>query len=129
MCCNLFFHGITGFYIPSLLAIIPAFFLALPCTRYLGLGLSKLMPKEETEAVSQKSFIGKVATIIRGDATQGLAAEAKVTDSHGTTHYLRVEPDNADEKLSQGSEVLIVSAHGSIYRVIKNDSGVLSKDY
>lgn len=120
-------HGVTGFYIPALLAIVPAFFLALPFTRYIALGLSKLMPKEETEAVSQKTFIGKVATIIRGEARQGLAAEAKITDSHGMTHYVRIEPDIAEEIFEQGSKVLIVSAHGSIYRAIKNDSEILSQ--
>ena len=65
--------GLTGFAVqgaagtllgaplPAWLASIPAFFVALPVTRHMGLGIAKIMPKEETEAISQRQFIGKIA--------------------------------------------------------------------
>ena len=103
-----FFHGVTGFYIPALIALLPALLLAFPFTRFIALRLSKVMPKEHTEAVSQSSFIGKIATITRGEAKRGLPAEGKTKDTHGQTHYLLIEPDHDEENFPQGSKVLIV---------------------
>ena len=49
-------NNIMGFYLPSVIASVPAILVALPVTRYLGLGLSKLIPKEHSEASSSASF-------------------------------------------------------------------------
>jgi len=115
-----------GFTLPAVLACVPAFLVALPATRGLGMGLSKIMPKEETEAVSQKGFVGRIATIIRGEAVRGLPAEAKLTDQHGQTHYLLVEPDEDEGVLKQGDAVLIVRFAANRYRAIPNPNPVLA---
>ncbi|MEM7170782.1 MAG: YqiJ family protein [Pseudomonadota bacterium] len=120
--------GLAGFYLPAWLAVIPALLVAFPVTRWLGLGLAKIMPKEETEAVSRTSFIGKIATITLGEAKQGLPAEAKLKDHYGQAHYIRVEPDDPATTFPTGSEVLVVRQSGSIFRVIENTHAVLSKD-
>ncbi len=119
--------AITTFYLPAIIAVVPAFAAALPATRYIGLGLSKIMPKEESEAVSRKGFVGKIAVITKGTARQGLPAEAKLQDHFGHTHYVLVEPDIDDEAFAQGSEVLLVRQTGSRFRVIANTHAVLSR--
>lgn len=119
-------QGMLGRYVWPALVAVPAFMVALPTTRYLGLTISKLMPKEETDAVSRKAFIGAVATIIRGEAEVGKPAEAKLRDVHGTTHYILVEPDQTGLKFAQGDEVLLVKKSGSIFHVIANANPVLS---
>ncbi|MEL6365247.1 MAG: YqiJ family protein [Pseudomonadota bacterium] len=111
-------QGVVGAALPAALAAIPALAIAVPATRFMGLGLAKVMPKEHTEAVSSRSFVGKVATVIRGEARRGLAAEAKLTDGFGQTHYLLVEPDNDGETFDQGDEVLVVRKASGVYRVI-----------
>ncbi len=130
--------GLTGFAVqgaagtllgaplPAWLASIPAFLIALPVTRHLGLGIAKIMPKEETEAISQRQFIGKVAVITQGHAKSGLAAEAKLTDKFGQSHYLRVEPDDAEVILNQGTEIIIVRQSGAIYKAIENTNAAMS---
>lgn len=120
-------HSLFGFYIPALLMAIPALFLGLMMTRYIGLRLAKLMPKDETDAISKTSFIGKTATIIRGLAKRNHPAEAKLSDLHGQTHYILVEPDEDGIEFQQGTEVIIINSHGSIYQAITNNSEVLSK--
>lgn len=120
--------GVTGLMLPGWLASIPAFALALPGTRYLGRGFAAVMPKEETEAVSTRRFIGKVATVIRGRARRDLPAEAKLKDMHGLTHWILVEPDEDHEAFATGDEVILVSQVGSVYRVIRNTHQVLSRD-
>ncbi len=120
-------HGVVGAYLPAWIAVLPAIAVGVPSTRYIGLGLSRIIPKEETEAVSRDSFVGKVAVIIRGEARRGLPAEAKFQDQHGQTHYVLVEPDHDDDVLPTGAEVLLVSQMGSAFRAIENTNAALSK--
>lgn len=119
--------GIIGAPLPSFIASIPAVMAAIPVTRFFGLILAKIMPKEQTEAISQKQFIGKVATIIRGKARKGAPAEAKLTDSFGQTHYVLIEPDDEAKTFTQGAAVIIVKQSGSIYQAILNTSVAMSK--
>lgn len=120
--------GLVGAPLPAALAVIPALAAALPATRGAGLTLAKIMPKEHTEAVSRKQFIGKVATVIRGEARKGTPAEAKLTDRHGQTHYILLEPDDEESVFKQGTEVIVVKQSGSIYQAIVNTSAALSDD-
>jgi Protein of unknown function (DUF1449) len=110
--------GLTGHYVPALIASCGALLLALPLTRTIGLGLARVLPKDESDAVSVDGFIGKIATVVQGTARRGLPAEAKLTDSRGLTHYIRVEPDIDGENFSQGANVLVVERAGSVFRVI-----------
>jgi len=119
-------RGILGVSLPAVIAVAPALFAAIPMTRVAALTLAKIMPKEQTEAVSQKHFIGKVATIIRGEASKGGPAEAKLTDSFGQTHYVLIEPDDETETFQQGTDVIIVKQTGSFYQAILNTSAALS---
>ena len=118
--------GAIGLLLPGWLAAIPAFFLALPVVRLLGGLLERFMPQDETDAVSRESFIGRIATLTLGSARQGNAAQAKVKDEHGYTHYIMVEPDTGQEELQQGEEVLLVRKQGAVFQAIKNTNAALS---
>lgn len=119
-------RGVLGFPLPALVATLPALVVAFPATRYIGLGLARVMPREETEAVSQAEFVGKVAVVTRGTARRGLPAEAKLRDAHGQAHYVLVEPDEDGETFAEKAEVLIVQQAGSVYRVIANRNAAMS---
>lgn len=112
--------GTLGFMLPAWIVILPAFVLSLPITRYIGLGLAKVMPKEETSAVSTDSFVGRLATIIRGVASEDAPAEAKLKDGEGLTHYLLVAPLEPDTEFKPGEEVLIVEQAGAKFLAIAN---------
>ena len=120
--------AVTGFTLPAALAALPALFAAIPATRWSGLTLSRIMPKEQTEAVSADSFIGRIAVITRGEARTNLPAEAKLTDPHGQAHYILVEPDIDGETHGAGADVLIVRRQSSRYRVIANPNPHLTDD-
>ena len=49
-----------------------------------------------------------------------MAAQARVKDAHGRTHYLMVEPDVDDEVFEEGAQVLLVRKLGAFYRCIAN---------
>ena len=107
-----------GFALEPWVASIPAAIGAAFVTRHAGRALARIIPREETDAVSTKAFIGRVATVFRGEASAGRPAEAKLTDIHGKTHYLLVEPDEAAMVLPEGSEVVLIRQDGPVYRGI-----------
>lgn len=107
---------------PWFLAAPLAFAVALPVTRVFGRGVARIMPRDETTAVSRDSLVGRVAVIVTGEACQSSAAQARVRDEHGQVHYVMVEPDNAADVFSQGSSVLLVRHAGAKYFAIHNTS-------
>ena len=109
---------VLGFALDPWLASIPAAIGAVFVTRHVGFAIARIMPKEETEAVSTKAFVGRVATVFRGVAGPGAPAEAKLTDIHGKTHYLLIEPEDGETVMPEGSEVVIIRQQGSVYRAI-----------
>jgi hypothetical protein len=106
---------------PPRWASIPLAALAsLPVVRVLGSGIARLMPREETYAVSFSSLVGRVATML-GHARTGYAAQAKTSDGQGHTLYLMVEPDETAGDLAIGSDVLLVrQIDGSRFAAIPN---------
>jgi hypothetical protein len=111
-------RSLTGDLLPGLIAAVPALAIALPVTRGVGRSFSRIFPKEETYAVSSDSFVGQVATVSGGTATDAQSAEGKLRDVHGRTHYLRVLADIPGETFPRGAQVLIVRRDGAAFRVI-----------
>jgi len=118
-------HTMTGAMLPGLIVSVPAFAGALPVVRVMGGVIARIIPKDETDAVSANTFIGRVATLTLGNAKSGTPARAKVRDAHGKSHYILVEPDGADETFSQGQEVLLVKRAGSRFLAIENTNDVM----
>ncbi|MEQ9332985.1 YqiJ family protein [Thalassobaculum sp.] len=105
--------------VPAALAV------ALPATRVIAGMVARIMPRDETSAVSRDSLIGRVAVIVTGDARPASAAQARVRDGHGQSHYVMVEPDRADDVLKQGASVILVRRQGAKYYAIHNTSELL----
>ncbi|MCI4624671.1 MAG: YqiJ family protein [Candidatus Magnetoovum sp. WYHC-5] len=112
--------------LPSFVASVPAFLLALVLVRVSGKFLARIIPKDETSAVSEDSFIGKVATITVGTARVGQPAEAKLKDQFGQVHYVRVEPEVETDILPAGTQVLLVKKNGNVFFAIKNTNELLA---
>jgi hypothetical protein len=117
---------LVGRMLPASLASIPALVVTIPMVRLCGGVLAKILPKDETESVSEESFVGRVAVITLGTAAAGKPAQARLSDQHGQSHYVMVEPDLAGVSFEQGAEVLIVSHQGAIYKGIENPSQALT---
>ena len=108
-----------GTLLPAGVAVWPAGLIALLATRISGGLLKPVLPRDETEAVSQDSFVGCGGQITIGTARPGKPAEARVKDRFGRTHYVMVEPDGDDE-FPTGSHILLVKRHAALYRAIDN---------
>lgn len=109
-----------GAYLPTIVASVAAFATAVFGVHVLGRPLARLVPTDETASVSEQSFIGRIAVITGGVSRPGLAAQAKLRDTHGRQHFVMVEPDLSADEFDQGDEVLIVAKAGPFYRCIAN---------
>lgn len=110
--------GIVGGPLNAWLASIPALIGASYATRHIGRWLGEIFPRDQSEAASRADLIGSYATIIRGEARQGQPAEAKTTDLRGRTHYILLEPGEANSSYSAGDRVFIVGREKNIYRAV-----------
>lgn len=115
-----------GGFLPATAASIPAFLVAIPMVRVCGTGLARLIPKDESSAVTSSSLIGRIATIVIGTARQGQPAQAKVRDANGQTHYVMVEPDDDLTTFDAGTEVLLVNQSGARFHAILNSHSALT---
>lgn len=111
--------SVLGTALPWWLIAVPAAGGALTFTRKLGGLFARLLPKTETEALSERSFGRRRGIVSQGTAARGTPAEVRVRDRFGNTHYLRAEPLRDDETIAQGTEVLVMRAlRDGSYRLI-----------
>ncbi|WP_170409520.1 OB-fold-containig protein [Ruegeria arenilitoris] len=101
-------RDLLGFDLPSWMAALPAGAFALWFARGFGGVFARLLPKTETEAMSERMLARRRGVITQGTASRGRPAEVRVTDRFGNSHYLRAEPLQDKDALKQGTEVLVL---------------------
>ncbi len=88
--------------------------------RVFGAALARAIPKDETEAVSRETLVGRLGIVTGGVAREGLPAQVRVTDDHGMAHYLLAEPEDAGESYPNGTPIIVVSLDGARARVMRD---------
>jgi membrane protein implicated in regulation of membrane protease activity len=114
------FQNFGGTLLPAWLAAIPACLAGISTVSGVGGLLAKIIPQDESSAVSEQSLIGRAGTVIQGIARDGMAAQAKIRDAYGRAHYVMVEPDLIEETFAEGSDVLLVRKLGARFKCIRN---------
>jgi membrane protein implicated in regulation of membrane protease activity len=99
---------LTGRPLYMLLAVIPCAVAALWFTRKFGAAFAHLLPRTESQSVSNRQLGRRKGVVTQGTAARGTPAEVRVTDRYGNTHYLRAEPMGDAETIPQGAEVLVL---------------------
>lgn len=110
----------AGFLLPGYVAAPIAVAASIPVVKCVGKPLSRIIPRDETEAISRTELVGSRAIITIGIAKTGYPAQAKVNDRYGTSHYLMLEPDNPGDELKSGEDLLLVRYDGTRYFAIKH---------
>ncbi len=118
-------HQTLGFLTPLWMALPAVFILSIFFSKYFILGISKIMPRDESTALSMESFIGKTAVIILGTAKKGFPAECKLEDKYGQCHYFMVEPEDEKSEFKQGESVLLSKIYKNGFLAIKNNFNTL----
>lgn len=112
--------SLGGFLLPAYLAALAAVAASIPLVRLFGRTVAKIIPRDETEAVSTAELVGSRAVIILGTAKTGSPAQARATDRFGATHYMMLEPDDPQAVLESGKELLLVRYDGSKFYAINH---------
>lgn len=110
-------YSITEAHLSVLLATIAAFIPSFIATGTIARAIGRILPAEETYAVSEKSLIGRKSTIISGEASYYLPADAIVIDAHQNHHNIYVKASSPEEVFYTGDEVTIVSKVEGFYIV------------
>lgn len=113
--------GVLGRPLPPWIASVIAAAFAVPVVRVFGGLISRFIPRDESTAVSEATFVGRLAHVTGESASEGRPGQAKLSDEHGQSHYLLVEPDGPGVTFARGETILIVSrVSGSVFRAIRN---------
>jgi hypothetical protein len=115
-----FSNSLLGHLLPAWLAAVPATLAGMASVSGIGGLLARVIPGDETSAVSEMSLVGRAGVVVQGVARQGSAAQMKLRDMHGRTHYVLVEPDLAEDTFEEGTAVLLVKKNGARYMGIRN---------
>lgn len=105
--------------LPPIVSVPIALIFAIEASRRLVAILAKYIPSEETSAVGRETLIGRVATIVYGDATPERPASATVSDAYGSVHRIQVKSDTGT--IHQGSPALIIAYEGAFF-IVGRDS-------
>ena len=121
--------GFTGNYLaltlisnplPASLSAVIALMGGTYISHHLSTLIGRLIPKEQTSAVSKDSFSGMLAQITVGTARKGMPAEAVLKDEFDQKHYVLVEPIDEDE-FTQGTKVVLVTKENNNWLVTRFD--------
>jgi membrane protein implicated in regulation of membrane protease activity len=112
--------------LPLWIAVPGAVAAALPLTGFGARGLARIMPGDETTAVSLDSLVGRRGTITIGTARRGSPAQARVADIHGQVHYVMVEPYDDHLGLGEGETVRLDSRQGNIFIAVGRADAIAS---
>jgi len=112
--------------LPTAVAIVIAVAAAIPGTRWTSQLVSRIIPRDETYALSDEDLVGRVGIVTLGPVAAGAAARVKVQDKYGNWHFPRVTPGAAGVSIPQGTSVLIVDKIDGQYAVIAAEGRLVS---
>jgi hypothetical protein len=119
-------RAMLGMALPAVVVAPIVGLACLPVVRICTGGLARLLPRDETSAVDAATFVGRTALITGGAARAGMPAQARLTDQFGTTHYVLVEPEDAEDTFPAGSLVLLLrQTGGGRFSAIANPNAAL----
>jgi len=121
--------SITGFLIqdvarlvvaplPAMIAALGAAAVSLPLLRASTREVARVIPQDETYAVSLTDLIGRVGQVVVGPLDQGLPGRVRVKDVHDNWHTVmaRAAPDTPP--LPKGAKVLLVDCRDRLFIAI-----------
>lgn len=103
--------------LPTVAAAPLALVFAVPATRWLSRGIARIIPRDETNAISQTGFIGLVGVVTIGPLDQGQPGMVRVKDMHDNIHILRTQAAPGYQ-IETGASVIIVDGSDGLFQAI-----------
>jgi hypothetical protein len=108
--------GAIGIVLSGLLPMLPAWSLAIVAvpgavlsTKAIGNAIARVIPHDETYAVTAEEFVGLEGTVTLGPLDDGLAGSVTVRDRHGEVHTLRARPVDRGAAIEKGARIVVVA--------------------
>lgn len=125
--------GLQGLALQFGGTLVSAWVMALPAAiggglaaHWLGGRLARLLPREESYAISPNALVGRIGRLTIGPVDGSNAGRAVVTDDNGNRHNVRVLAGPAEARFETGSAVLLATRQGEVFLVTAVPPGMLT---
>lgn len=86
-----------------------------PALRASSRVIARVMPRDETYAVTADDLVGSVAEVILGPLDTGLPGQVRAVDRHGNVHFLRARAAENVRAIQTGECVLLVDRAQAVF--------------
>jgi len=90
--------------------------------------IARILPRDESYALSDEDLIGRVGTVTVGPLESHAVGKIRVLDAFGNRHFPRARPANKGDVIEIGERVLIVDLNKREYRVIRAPAELAGDD-
>jgi len=104
--------------LPASIAALGAVAVSLPLLRASTREVARLIPQDETYAVSLSDLIGRVGQVVIGPLDQGLPGRVRVKDVHDNWHTVTASAAPDSPPLQKGARVLLVDCRDRLFIAI-----------
>ena len=104
--------------LPASIAALGAVAAMLPLLRAATREVARLIPQDETYAVSLSDLIGRVGQVVVGPLDQGLPGRVRVKDVHNNWHTVTASAAPDSPPLQKGARVLLVDCRDRLFIAI-----------
>jgi hypothetical protein len=117
----------VGTAVPVSIAALAAVAISLPAIRVTSRGLARIIPRDETYAVSEADFVGHVAEVSIGPLDQGLPGRVRLKDVFGNWHSLVARASPESTPLPVGASVLLVDRDARSFIAISAPADLIAQ--
>ena len=117
----------VGTTVPVTIAALAAAAGSLPVIRITSRGLARIIPRDETYAVSDADFVGKVALVSVGPLDQGLPGKVRLKDVFGNWHSVAARASADSPPLPVGARVLLVDRDARTFIAISAPTDLITR--
>jgi hypothetical protein len=116
-----------GTAVPVGVAALAAAAGSIPVIRTTSRGISRVIPRDETYAVSESDFVGKVAVVSIGPLDQGLPGRVRLKDVFGNWHTAPARASLDSAPLPVGASVLLVDRDARSFIAISAPADLIAQ--
>src|SRR3984893_5876747 len=117
----------VGTALPAAIAALAAAAGSIPVIRVASRGLARIIPRDETYAVSDADFVGKVAVVAIGPLDQGLPGRVRLKDVFGNWHTVSARASPDSQALPVGASVLLVDRDARSFVAISAPADLIAQ--
>jgi len=118
-------HAFGG-TLPVWIAVLAAGAGSIPVIRVTSRGVARVIPRDESYAVSEADFVGLLAEVSVGPLDQGLPGRVRLKDVFGNWHTVAARAGANSESLPVGASVLLVDRDAKSFIAISAPADLIA---